>query len=1670
MSEIEELKALVTRMANDAAKRDVEAAKRADDMAIQAAKMQEENAKLIAALANQPQVVQQVGQAPNAAAVRNEKLAKLSLALRKSGKVKDFKDNPECNVREWLKRFDQELLALKKMSGIDNDLQRAEIIDCLKDKLDYSVVKRLDTAFQAKDPPLTWAAVTKVQLQTVLIEEYGSRQTDVSSVLLQFGPNRLKKKPDMSVAKFFHVWQEQLPECLLPGDAAKNARFVDLIRRSLFYFCLEDKFLQEQLCNLKGDNLTLKMFFDEACVAEQKRKSFQEIGASSSHLDSSSAVSVSKWEPKYGDKSGCDKSSSGNDKFGGGGRGKHKWSAKSNKSGSGSLAHNPEGADKGPVQTRPQNSGRSSYSENHSTDHTGNRNRKKKMPGACFLCKQYGHFAYKCPDKQQYESVKKTEIVEDNAHPVEEQSEFQFHSLEIVASEACVKGGAGRHVDVKATNVKTPYATNQPLMTSVRLAGACEAKFECDTAASHNVISAELYQKLRQQSNYKIPSIKQEKVAIRLADGTISGKACGSVTLTVQARNTPTVELNFFVLAGPNNLLGRLALEKLWPVQYRALRDVASLGSPVTAASVDLVKKKSVKVGVVESQQKCTKQELGARLSDSEQSGVTLPPTHPITPPPDTPALPVEPSGKERSELPEKRELPPFPTGDMSQAEGEAFARIICGTYPEVFDKKKGRFKGGEATMFIKEGHMEALSKVGVRPAAKIPYGLEEEYERALDELYEDCVPVDGHEIMVASQVVPVCEVKNGKKVLKRLAINYKSTVNDHLQDIPHVSTSCDEQLDKLKGQYRSCIDLKGAFKQIAVTPGFSQKILAIVTPRGYAVPTRMQFGIKTAPAIWNSNMQRLIHGMDGRGPVSAACMVDDVCVTGQTPQEHFENLHEFIYRLYAAGLKANIDKCKFYQNEVKFLGKIVDRDGIRLDSSTTDAILRMPAPDDKKKLRSFLGHMSYIAKHVPDLRKARAPLDKLLKTDVKFVWEGCHQVAFDKCKMLASNSAMLTHFDPKKPLVLTTDASPDGVGACLSHKVVGEDGKVKLHPIAYASASLKPSEKGYSQIDREGLAIYWAIQHFRQYLWCQEFELHTDCSALVKIFGPKNDLGGCAVGRLNRYAAQLMEFNFTVKHIKGSSNFTADSLSRLPVCMAGGTQAEYPSGPLQQLSELPVVNQLEVLCEEEELMQEVQLLAGQPQEAVASVTIAQVIGETPKEAWDVLPLSISDVAKATREDKQYGKLIKAVRSGNLDEKDPDLKKFNGVFTELYIENEVLYFGSRVVIPTVQHLRLLTELHFSHIGAVKMKETVRRYFWWPGITKDIDAIAASCDGCRRYRKKPPPAPLCPWPYSRRPMERVHVDFFEYKGKMVLIMVDSFSKKIWTALMNTDTTATKTLAVLFGWFCDETGIPTTLVSDNGPQFTSKEFGDKMSKWGVNHLLTPPYHPASNGLAERAVGLVKDRLKKMDCSAAPVQLYVGLKYICRIHGLTPHSSTGRCPYELVKEGPLPSMFPRLTASSSQRRETTAVRHSGTKLRSKKTFSEDEEVTVYDNRSKLSATGKILEVLGNNTYLADCGKGPQHISGDLISKVSEAANREIGGSNEVQQEIGDDNLIVDRNVFQDDDTMSIASESSIGSDFVAPPNNDYNLNVNVRRRRRTQLDHLGPADANLQRLRPR
>ena len=192
---------------------------------------------------------------------------------------------------------------------------------------------------------------------------------------------------------------------------------------------------------------------------------------------------------------------------------------------------------------------------------------------------------------------------------------------------------------------------------------------------------------------------------------------------------------------------------------------------------------------------------------------------------------------------------------------------------------------------------------------AKRPFGLEDQYEKHLDKLYEDLDIIDGKDIITVSQIVPVIETKNGVRKLKRLAINYKSTINQHLEDVPDIFTTCSDELAKVAGEYRSCVDLSGAYKQVMLTDNFSRKILAVVTPRGYAIPNRLMFGVKTAPAIFNANMRKLMHSCNGRGPIECAQMVDDICLSGSNPKEHFDNLAELLYRLYACGLKANLSK-----------------------------------------------------------------------------------------------------------------------------------------------------------------------------------------------------------------------------------------------------------------------------------------------------------------------------------------------------------------------------------------------------------------------------------------------------------------------------------------------------------------------------------------------------------------------------------------------------------------------------------------------------------------------------------------------------------------------------------------------------------------------------------------
>ena len=241
---------------------------------------------------------------------------------------------------------------------------------------------------------------------------------------------------------------------------------------------------------------------------------------------------------------------------------------------------------------------------------------------------------------------------------------------------------------------------------------------------------------------------------------------------------------------------------------------------------------------------------------------------------------------------------------------------------------------------------------------------------------------------------------------------------------------------------------------------------------------------------------------------------------------------------------------------------------------------------------------------------------------------------------------------------------------------------------------------------------------------------------------------------------------------------------------------------------------------------------------------------------------------------------------------------------------------------------------------------------------------------------------------------------------------------------------------------------------------------MKLWNIKHVFSPSYHPCSNGAAERGVQLVKDRLKKMNVSSKPIDLYVSLAYICKVHGLTPHSSTDRCPFELIKLGNLPSLFPSLVSDTTQKSELTVTRHCANKLKKRKSFEEGDLVTVYDNFTKLSYNAVVSEVLGTNNYIVMSENGAKHVSGDVMSARASSVTlppADATATAEAPHATAADNI--DGNSVVDDDNLSITSD--ISEDSVLP-NTTYNNNNNVRNRRGCrELNSLGLIQ-NLSRLR--
>ena len=274
------------------------------------------------------------------------------------------------------------------------------------------------------------------------------------------------------------------------------------------------------------------------------------------------------------------------------------------------------------------------------------------------------------------------------------------------------------------------------------------------------------------------------------------------------------------------------------------------------------------------------------------------------------------------------------------------------------------------------------------------------------------------------------------------------------------------------------------------------------------------------------------------------------------------------------------------------------------------------------------------------------------------------------------------------------------------------------------------------------------------------------------------------------------------------------------------------------------------------------------------------------------LPVTASQIRKSTATDPLLSRVVQNLRYGWSEQKDPSLQPYRQRASELTLEDNCVLWGVRVVIPTKLREAVLQELHACHPGISKMKAIARSHVWWPGIDAEIESTVKACVPCQQQKNVEVKVPLMPWWWPASVGERIHADFAELKGQQFLIVIDAYSK--WPEIkpmtrITSQATINQLRTIFSTW-----GLPRELVTDNGPAFVSSEFADFCQRNGIRHVRVTPFHPRSNGEAERMVRTFKRTMKSMIKDGDSV--LEKLPRLLLSYRSTPHAVTSRTPAEL------------------------------------------------------------------------------------------------------------------------------------------------------------------------------
>ena len=431
--------------------------------------------------------------------------------------------------------------------------------------------------------------------------------------------------------------------------------------------------------------------------------------------------------------------------------------------------------------------------------------------------------------------------------------------------------------------------------------------------------------------------------------------------------------------------------------------------------------------------------------------------------------------------------------------------------------------------------------------ARRVPPNMVEELREHIRQLHS--MGVIEESVSPWSSPIVIVKKKTGEI---RMCVDYRKLNEKTIKDSYRIPT-IEELIDTLGGaKWFATLDLSAGYHQVEIIESHREKTAFTAGPLGFWQFKRMPFGLTNAPALFQHMMERVLSGVHLK---TALVYLDDIVVFGSSVSELKERLEVVFQKIHAAGLKLKAKKCSLFHQKLKYLGHIISDKGVSCDPEMLAPVKDWKPPQDVKQLQRFLGFANFFRRFIKGFASIAQPITELLGGPVKkkgkgrpkvayeelkpWLWGETQQASFEKLREALTSTPVLTYPDFSKPFIVRTDASTHGLGAVLCQD---QGDRAGPQVIAYASRSLKPSEKHYSPYKLEFLALFWAVTNkFQDYLKGASFTVWTDHNPLTYIFTTaKLDSTG------HRWLAQLTNFNFSIKYKPGRHNNDADALSRM--------------------------------------------------------------------------------------------------------------------------------------------------------------------------------------------------------------------------------------------------------------------------------------------------------------------------------------------------------------------------------------------------------------------------------------------------------------------------------------------------------------------------------------------